>query len=40
VQLGLRSALASQVLGGLQAGQKVIIQPDDRIREGTRVRTP
>lgn len=38
VQLGLRSALASQVLGGLQAGQKVIIQPDDRIREGTRVR--
>ena len=40
VQLGLRSALASQVLGGLQAGQRVIIQPDDRIREGTRVRTP
>lgn len=40
VQLGLRSALASQVLGGLQAGQKVIIQPDDRIKEGTRVRTP
>jgi HlyD family secretion protein len=40
VQLGLRSALASQVLGGLQAWQKVIIQPDDRIREGTRVRTP
>ena len=38
VQLGLRSALASQVLGGLQAGQKVIIQPDDRIKEGTRVR--
>ena len=40
VQLGLRSALASQVLGGLQAGQRVIIQPDDRIKEGTRVRTP
>ena len=38
VQLGLRSALASQVLGGLQAGQRVIIQPDDRIKEGTRVR--
>ncbi len=38
VQLGLRSALLSQVLGGLQAGQRVIIQPDDRIKEGTRVR--
>ena len=40
VQLGLRSALLSQVLGGLQAGQRVIVQPDDRIKEGTRVRTP
>ena len=40
VQLGLRSALVSQVLGGVQAGQRVIIQPDDRIKEGTRVRTP
>ena len=40
VQLGLRSALLSQVLGGLQAGQRVIVQPDDQIKEGTRVRTP
>jgi HlyD family secretion protein len=38
VQLGLRSALVTQVIDGLQAGQRVIIQPDDRIKEGTRVR--
>ncbi len=37
VQLGLRSALVTQVLGGLEAGQTVIVQPDDRIKEGTRV---
>ena len=40
VQPGLRSALATQVLGGLEAGQSVIVQPDDRIKDGTRVRTP
>lgn len=38
LQLGLRSATAAQVLGGLQAGQSVIVQPDDRIKDGTRVR--
>ncbi len=38
VQLGLRGALATQVLGGLEAGQLVIVQPDDRIKEGSRVR--
>jgi HlyD family secretion protein len=37
LQLGLRSATAAQVLGGLQAGQSVIVQPDDRIKDGTRV---
>jgi HlyD family secretion protein len=40
VQPGLRSALATQVLGGVEAGQSVIVQPDDRIKDGTRVRTP
>lgn len=40
VQPGLRSALSTQVLGGLEAGQSVIVQPDDRIKDGTRVRTP
>jgi HlyD family secretion protein len=38
LQLGLRSALVTQVLSGLEAGQSVIVQPDDRIKEGTRVR--
>jgi HlyD family secretion protein len=37
VQPGLRAALATQVLGGLEAGQSVIMQPDDRIKDGTRV---
>lgn len=38
LQLGLRSATAAQVLGGLQGGHSVIVQPDDRIKDGTRVR--
>jgi HlyD family secretion protein len=37
MQPGLRAALATQVLGGLEPGQSVIMQPDDRIKEGTRV---
>lgn len=38
VTLGMRSATAAQVLEGLEAGQTVIVQPDDRIQEGTRIR--
>jgi HlyD family secretion protein len=38
VQLGMRSATAAQVLEGLQAGQTVIVQPDDRIQDGTRIK--
>lgn len=38
VRIGARSATAAQVLEGLQADQRVIVQPDDRIREGTRIR--
>ena len=38
VQLGLRSALAAEITGGLQQGQAVIVQPDDRIVDGTRIR--
>ena len=38
VQVGLRSATAAQVTGGLEQGQQVIVQPDDRITEGARVR--
>ncbi len=37
MQPGLRAALATQVLGGLEIGQSVIMQPDDRIKDGTRV---
>ncbi len=38
LQVGIRAALATQVLGGLQDRQTVITQPDDRIKDGTRVR--
>lgn len=38
VKLGERSGLIAQVLDGLQEGQQIITHPDDRIREGVRVR--
>ena len=38
VQVGGRTATAAEVLGGLSAGQQVIVQPDDRITEGTRIK--
>lgn len=37
VRAGLRSATAAQVLDGLKEGDSVIVQPDDRIKEGTRI---
>ena len=37
VKVGARSATAAQVLDGLKADQRVIVQPDDRIKDGTRV---
>jgi HlyD family secretion protein len=37
VKIGARSATAAQVLDGLQADQRVIVQPDDRIKDGTRI---
>ena len=40
VKIGLRSATAAQVLEGLDAGQRVIVQPDDRIVDGTRINAP
>ena len=40
VKIGLRSATAAQVLEGLDAGQRVIVQPDDRIADGTRINAP
>lgn len=38
VKPGMRTATAAQVLEGLQAGQTVIVQPDDRIQDGTRIK--
>ena len=38
VELGQRAGLAAQVLTGLKAGERVIAHPDDRIRDGVRVR--
>lgn len=37
VTVGQRSGLAVQVLGGLEAGDVVIVHPDDSIRDGVRV---
>lgn len=38
VELGQRAGLAAQVLSGLKAGERVVAHPDDRIRDGIRVR--
>ena len=38
VRLGARSSTTAQVLEGLQAEQEVILQPDDRIKDGTRIK--
>lgn len=37
LEIGQRNGLGAQVLSGLQAGEQVIIHPDDRVREGVRV---
>jgi HlyD family secretion protein len=39
VRVGRSSGLATQVLDGLQAGETVILHPDDRIEAGVRVET-
>jgi len=38
VQIGARSATAAQVVSGLAENDVVILQPDDRIKDGTRIR--
>lgn len=38
VEIGQRAGLTAQVLSGLKAGERVIAHPDDRIRDGVRVR--
>jgi HlyD family secretion protein len=37
VKIGHRSALHAEVLGGLAAGERVILHPTDRVRENVRV---
>jgi HlyD family secretion protein len=38
VQIGQHSGLSAQVLAGLKAGERVIARPDDRVKDGVRVR--
>ncbi|MCU0840456.1 MAG: HlyD family efflux transporter periplasmic adaptor subunit [Thiobacillaceae bacterium] len=38
VQVGQRSGLRAQILSGLKAGDRVIAHPDDRVRDGARVK--
>ena len=37
VEVGQRSGLSGQVISGIQAGEQVIVHPDDRVREGVGV---
>lgn len=37
VEIGQRSGLAAQVLSGIGEGERVIVHPDDRLRDGVRV---
>ena len=39
VQIGMRSALAAEVKSWLEQDQSVIIQPEERIGDGTRIQT-
>jgi len=38
VQVGQRTGLRTQIVGGLKAGDRVIAHPDEKITEGTRVK--
>jgi HlyD family secretion protein len=38
VQVGQRTGLAAQIVAGIQAGERVISHPDDRVREGVAVK--
>lgn len=37
VEIGQRNGLSAQVISGINAGEQVIVHPDDRVREGVRV---
>jgi HlyD family secretion protein len=37
VQIGHSNGLVTQILSGIDAGETVIVHPDDRIQDGVRV---
>jgi len=37
VQIGRRNSLETEVLGGLEAGERVVLHPSDRVRHGVRI---
>ena len=37
VEIGETTASEAQVLGGLQAGERVVLYPSDRVKDGTRL---
>lgn len=37
VEIGQRNGLSAQIVSGINAGEKVIVHPDDRVRDGVRV---
>jgi HlyD family secretion protein len=39
VKVGQRNGLNAQVLAGIEAGEQVIVHPDDRVHAGVRVAT-
>jgi len=39
VQTGQQNGLIAQVRAGLEAGESVVLHPDDSVSDGTRVRT-
>lgn len=39
IEVGQRSGLAAQVLAGVAEGEQVVVHPDDRLREGVRIKT-
>ncbi len=37
IEIGQRNGLSAQVLSGIREGERVIVHPDDRVRDGARV---
>jgi HlyD family secretion protein len=39
VEVGRRSGLTAQVVAGVEAGERVVVHPSDRIADGVRIRS-